>query len=70
MNYCKIPIVCELKLRNNCKIMTKEELIQFLKENLKVKLNHFRPFIDDEEYLRVELYLGNERIDWDDIYIG
>ena len=50
--------------------MTKEELIQFLKENLKVKLNHFRPFIDDEEYLGVELYLGNERIDWDDIYMG
>lgn len=70
MNYCKTPIVCVLKLRNNCKIMTKEELIKFLKENLKVKLNHVRPFIDDEEYLRVELYLGNERIDWDDIYIG
>ena len=50
--------------------MTKEELIQFLKENLKVKLNHVRPFIDDEEYLMVELYLGNERIDWDDIYMG
>lgn len=45
--------------------MTKEELIQFLKENLKVKVNHV-----DGEYLRVELYLGNERIDWDDIYIG
>ncbi len=48
--------------------MTKEELIQFLKENLKVKLNHVRSFIDDEEYLRVELYLGNERIDWDEVY--
>ena len=52
--------------------MTKEELIQFLKENLKVKVNHVHPsvaFIDDREYLRVELYLGNERIDWDEDYI-
>jgi hypothetical protein len=46
--------------------MTKEELIQFLKENLKVKVNHVRPFIDSCEYLRVELYLGGERIDWDE----
>jgi hypothetical protein len=50
--------------------MTKEELMQFLKENLKVKVNHVRPFFDgDGEYLRVELYLGNERIDWDEDYI-
>jgi hypothetical protein len=52
--------------------MTKEELIQFLKENLKVKVNRVCPpvaFIDDREYLRVELYLGNERIDWDEDYI-
>lgn len=32
MNYCKIPIVCVLKLRNNCKIMTVAELIEQLKE--------------------------------------
>jgi hypothetical protein len=50
--------------------MTKEELIQFLKENLKVKVECVRPFFDSGEYLRVELYLGNERIDWDENYIG
>lgn len=49
--------------------MTKEELIQFLKENLKVKVNRVCPPIDDGEYLRVELYLGKERIDWDEVYI-
>ena len=49
--------------------MTKEELIQFLKENLKVKVNHVSPCFDDGEYLRVELYFGNERIDWDEVYI-
>ena len=51
--------------------MTKGELIQFLKENLKVKVNRVRhvAFIDDREYLRVELYLGNERIDWDEDFM-
>lgn len=49
--------------------MTKEELIQFLKENLKVKVNRTRPNIDSGEYLRVELYLGNERIDRDEMKI-
>lgn len=49
--------------------MTKEELIQFLKENLKVKVNRVLPSFDDGEYLRVELYFGNERIDWDETYI-
>ena len=50
--------------------MSKEELIQFLKENLKVKVNHIYPFYDgDSEYLRVELYLGNERIDWDEDFM-
>jgi hypothetical protein len=50
--------------------MTKEELIQFLKENLKVKVKHVLPLYDDGgEYLRVELYLGNERIDWDEDHI-
>ena len=51
------------------KVMTKKELIQFFKENLKVKVNRVTPFIDGGEYLRVELYLGNERIDWDETYI-
>ena len=51
--------------------MSKEELIQFLKENLKVKVNHICPLYDcDSEYLRVELYLGNERIDWDEDFIN
>jgi hypothetical protein len=50
--------------------MTKEELMQFLKENLKVKVNHITPLYGgDGEYLRVELYLGNERIDWDEDYL-
>ena len=49
--------------------MTKEELIKFLKENLKVKVNRARPFIDSCEYLRVELYLGNERIAWDEDFM-
>ena len=47
--------------------MTKEELIKFLKENLKVKVNRFSPF-GSGEYLKVELYLGNERIYWDQDY--
>ena len=51
--------------------MTKEELIQFLKENLKVKVKHIHSLYDDGggDCLRVELYLGNERIDWDETYI-
>lgn len=49
--------------------MTKEELIQFLKENLKVKVNRVWSY-GIGETLRVELYLGNERIDWDEDYIG
>jgi ribosomal protein L17 len=51
--------------------MSKEELIQFLKENLKVKVNNIHPLYDERDggYLRVELYLGNERIDWDEDYI-
>jgi hypothetical protein len=32
MNYYKILIVCVLKLRNNCNIMTVAELIEQLKE--------------------------------------
>ena len=51
--------------------MSKEELMQFLKENLKVRVKHIHPYYDDGDgdYLRVELYLGNERIDWDEDYI-
>ena len=49
--------------------MSKEELIQFLKENLKVKVNRVRHDIDSGEYLRVELYLGNERINCDEMKI-
>lgn len=52
--------------------MTKEELIQFLKENLKVKVNRVYnacQFLNNSEYLRVELYLGNERINWDEMKI-
>ena len=49
--------------------MTDKELIQFLKENLKVKVNRVRPFINDDDILRVELYLGNEPIDYDEVYI-
>ena len=48
--------------------MTKEELIQFLKENLKVKVKHVWSY-GIGKTLRVELYLGNERIDWDETYI-
>ena len=44
--------------------MTKEELIQFLKENLKVKVNRVWSY-GIGETLSVELYLENERIAWD-----
>ena len=43
--------------------MTKEELIQFLKDNLRVDVNVIRPWYDDSgPYVRVTLYLGNEEI--------
>ena len=45
--------------------MTKEELIQFLKENLRVEVKHVRPSIDSRAYLKVELYLGDECISSD-----
>jgi hypothetical protein len=45
--------------------MTKEELIQFLKENLKVEVKHVRPHYDSRAYLKVELYLGDECISSD-----
>lgn len=43
--------------------MTKEELIQFLKDNLCVDVNVVRPLYDDGgPYVRVTLYLGKEEI--------
>lgn len=43
--------------------MTKEELMQFLKDNLRVDVNVIRPLYDDGgPYVRVTLYLGNEEI--------
>lgn len=43
--------------------MTKEELIQFLKENLSVDVNVVRPLYDDGgPYVRVTLYLGKKEI--------
>lgn len=62
MNYCKILIVCVLKLRNKCKIMTKEELIKFLKENLKVYISDTSGLYDENVCLTVDLYLGDECI--------
>ena len=47
--------------------MTREELIQFLKENLKVKVNKVWSY-GIGKTLRVELYLGEELIDWDEEY--
>ena len=47
--------------------MTREELIQFLKENLKVKVNKVWSY-GIGKTLRVELYLGEELIDWDEDY--
>ena len=43
--------------------MTKKELIQFLKENLRVDVNVITPMFDDGgPYIRVTLYLGDEEI--------
>lgn len=43
--------------------MTNEELIQFLKDNLRVDVNVIRPLCDDGgPYVRVTLYLGNDEI--------
>lgn len=43
--------------------MTKEELIQFLKDNLRIDVNVIRPLYDDGgPYVQVTLYLGNEEI--------
>ena len=43
--------------------MSKEELIQFLKDNLCIDVNVTTPmFGDGGPYVRVTLYLGNEEI--------
>jgi hypothetical protein len=44
--------------------MSKEELIKFLKENLKVKLNN------DCDYLCLELKIENETIAYETINLG
>ena len=43
--------------------MTREELVKFLKDNLRVDVKVIRPLYDDGgPYIRVTLYLGNEEI--------
>ena len=43
--------------------MSKEELIRFLKDNLRIDVNVRRPLYDDGgPYVQVTLYLGNEEI--------
>ena len=42
--------------------MTKEELIQFLKENLRVTVADTRGLYDEHPCLTVSLYLGDECI--------
>ena len=49
--------------------MTKEELIQFLKENLKVYICEKRDLYDESRRLTVELYLGDECISSDFEYL-
>lgn len=45
--------------------MTKEELIKFLKENLKVYISDTSGLYDDNVCLTVDLYLGEECISSD-----
>ena len=49
--------------------MTKEELIQFLKENLKVYVSDTRSTYDDLACLTVSLYIGDECISSDYEYV-
>ena len=49
--------------------MKKEELIKFLKENLKVQINDNRGVYDNDPCLTVSLYLGNECISSDYEYV-
>jgi hypothetical protein len=49
--------------------MTKEELIQFLKENLRVTVADTRGMYDDHPHLTVSLYIGDECISSDFEYL-
>ena len=49
--------------------MTKEELIQFLKENLRVTVADVRELYDDHHHLTVSLYIGDECISSDFDYL-
>lgn len=49
--------------------MTKEELMQFLKENLKVYINDTSGAYEENTCLTVELYLGDECISSDYHYL-
>ena len=49
--------------------MTKEELIQFLKENLRVTVADTRSMYDDHTHLTVSLYIGDECISSDFEYL-
>jgi hypothetical protein len=49
--------------------MTKEELIKFLKENLKVYVGDTSGPYDEHPCLTVELFLGDERISSDFEYL-
>lgn len=49
--------------------MTKEELIQFLKENLKVHIREKRNLYDESRCLIVELYIGDDCISSDYEYL-
>jgi len=42
--------------------MSKEELIKFLKENLRIGVKNVGSQYEDDEYLVVELYVGGECI--------
>ena len=49
--------------------MTKEELIQFLKENLRVTVADTSDLYDDHLHLTVSLYIGDECISSDFEYL-
>ena len=49
--------------------MTKEELIKFLKENLRVTVADTRSMYDDHTCLTVSLYIGDECISSDYEYV-
>lgn len=50
--------------------MTQEELIQYLKENLKIAVSRYtEDFYHDRDVLKVGLILGGEAIDYDTVYL-